>query len=120
MHFLCVFLVKVTYVDETPPNVDATYSKGFSATSTFNAQSSINNGQSTVGSSYNAQSPLGSVDSQSSVYTNVDTAPQQVYVQKFKKRLHHHHRLWPNHNKVSTTSKSLCSTVRIVKQLFKL
>lgn len=108
--FLCFFLVKVTYVDEAPPSVDATYSKGFSAKSTLNAQSSVNagiNGQSSIASTYNAQSPLGSVDSQSSIYTNVDTAPQQVYVQKFKKRLHHRHHLWPSHNKVSTTSKSL-------------
>lgn len=98
--FMCFSWCQVAYVDETPPNVDATYSKGFSATSTFNTQSSINGGA--IASTYNAQSPLGSVNSQSSVYTNVDTAPQEVYVQKFKKRLHHHHRLWPNHNKVST------------------
>lgn len=91
-------------MDETPPSVDATYNKGFSAASTFNAQSSVNggsNGQSSIASTYNAQSPLGSVDSQSTLYTNVDAAPQQVHVQKFKKRLHHHHRLWPSHNKVS-------------------
>ncbi len=115
--FVCVISsgYKVTYVDEAPPSVDATYSKGFSASSTFNAQSSINsgiNGQSSVDSTYNAQSPLGSVDSQSTLYTNVETAPQQVHVQKFKKRLHHHHHLWPNHSKVSTTSKSwdVCDT----------
>lgn len=104
MNILCIFLVKVTYVDETPPNVDATYNKGFSASSTFNAQPSINSGsnaQPSTGNTYNAQSPLGNVDSQSTVYTNVDTVPQQVYVQKFRKRLHHRH-LHPIHNKVST------------------
>lgn len=104
MKFLCIFLLKVTYVDETPPSIDATYNKGFSASSTFNAQSSVNGGinsQSAVGSTYNAQSPYGSVDSQSTIYTNV--APQQVQVQKFKKRLHHH--LRPNYNKVSTNIK---------------
>lgn len=101
--------MKVTYVDETPPSIDATYNKGFSASSTFNAQSSINGGinsQSAIGSTYNAQSPSGSLDSQSTIYTNYDTVPQQVHVQKFKKRLHHHH-LRPNYNKVSFTSKSL-------------
>ncbi|KAG4067762.1 hypothetical protein HA402_005534 [Bradysia odoriphaga] len=99
----------VTYVDEKPPSVDATYNNGFSASSTFNAQSSINTGvnsQSSVASTYNAQSPLGSVDSQSTVHTNVETAPQQtVHVQKLKKRLHHRHHLWPNHNKVLTIEK---------------
>lgn len=113
-------MVKVSYVDETPPALQSTYSKGFSATSTFNSQA-VNsgiNGQSSVASTYNAQSPLGSIDSQSSIETSVNTAPQQVYVQKFKKR-HHHHHLWPAH-KVSTTSKDLCSTVRFVKQLCQL
>lgn len=103
---ICMFfvLVKVTYVDETPPSVDATFNKGFSATGTVNAQTTVNsgvNGQSSIARTYNAQSPLGSVDSQSTFYTNVETAPQQVHVQKFKKRLHHHHHLWPNHSKVS-------------------
>lgn len=112
-----IFLYKVTYVDETPPNVDATYSNGFSATSSVNAHSSINggvNGQSSIASTYNAQSPVGSVNTQSNIQTNVETAPQQVHVQKFKKRLHHRHRLWPNHTKVSAnkTSKRFPEAIR--------
>ncbi|KAJ6641290.1 hypothetical protein Bhyg_06226 [Pseudolycoriella hygida] len=92
----------VTYVDETPPNVDASYSSSFNAHSSVNG--GINGGQSAVVSTYNAQSPLGTVDSQSSLHTNVETAPQSVHVQKFKKRIHHH-RLRPNHNKVLTIEK---------------
>lgn len=108
--FMCIFIwcihpEKVTYVDEKPPSIDATYNNGFSATSAFNAQSSINggiNGQSSVASTLNAQSPLGSVDAQSAVQSSIETGPQKtVHVQKLKKHLHHRHHLWPSHSNVS-------------------
>lgn len=94
--------VKVSYIEETPPKVDATYSNGFSASGTLNTQASVNSG-------LNGQSS-GSVNSQSNIQTYVETGTQPAHVHSLKKRIHHRHRLWPTHSKVSVsmqTSKSL-------------